>query len=306
LTRLSRRSEISEASAMAEGKKRDTTNQARRKGNVLMSSVFNLTFRVMVVLVTMLLLSPEATAAELEGLIEPYMVANIGSGVRGIIETVDVDRGEFVKKGQVVATLQSGIERATRKLAQARAENETSIKSKEAQLALVTRKEEQIEQLFREKVVPFGQMDEAKTSEILAELELQAASENKRIAELELQQATEVLKRLTIRSPINGVVVERFLSPGEFVEDKPILKIAQINPLNVEAIVPVELFGSIKVGMKAKVKPENPIGGDYMAEVKIVDNVIDAASGTFGVRLELPNKDYRLPAGIKCKIIFSD
>jgi len=291
---------------MTEGKKRDTTNQARGKGNVLMSSVFNLTFRVMVLLVTMLLLSPEATAAELEGLIEPYMVANIGSGVRGIIETVDVDRGEFVKKGQVVATLQSGIERATRKLAQARAEKETSIKSKEAQLALVTRKEEQIEKLFKEKVVPFGQMDEAKTSEILAELELQAASENKRIAELELQQATEVLKRLTIRSPINGVVVERFLSPGEFVEDKPILKIAQINPLNVEAIVPVELFGSIKVGMKAEVKPENPIGGDYMAEVKIVDNVIDAASGTFGVRLELPNKDYRLPAGIKCKIIFPD
>jgi membrane fusion protein (multidrug efflux system) len=56
--------------------------------------------------------------------------------------------------------------------------------------------------------------------------------------------------------------------------------------------------------MRAKVIPEAPIGGQYTAEVKIVDKVIDAASGTFGVRLELPNPNYRLPAGLKCKVIF--
>lgn len=60
----------------------------------------------------------------------------------------------------------------------------------------------------------------------------------------------------------------------------------------------------LKVGMRAKVIPEAPIGGQYTAEVKIVDKVIDAASGTFGVRLELPNPNYRLPAGLKCKVIF--
>ena len=52
--------------------------------------------------------------------------------------------------------------------------------------------------------------------------------------------------------------------------------------------------------------PEAPIGGQYTAEVKIVDRVIDAASGTFGVRLELPNPGYRLQAGLKCKVIFQD
>jgi len=58
--------------------------------------------------------------------------------------------------------------------------------------------------------------------------------------------------------------------------------------------------------MHAKVIPEAPIGGQYTAEVKIVDRVIDAASGTFGVRLELPNPGYRLQAGLKCKVIFQD
>jgi hypothetical protein len=58
------------------------------------------------------------------------------------------------------------------------------------------------------------------------------------------------------------------------------------------------------VGMRAQIIPEAPIGGKYTAIVKIVDRVLDAASGTFGVRLELPNPDNRLPAGIKCKVIF--
>jgi len=262
--------------------------------------------QAILLLLVVVLPSVEAKSAELDGLIEPYMVANVGSGVRGIIETVDVDRGDFVKKGQVVATLQSGVEKATKELARIRAETETIIKSKEAQLAFSERKKKRYEELYKKETIPYGEMDEAETSRMMAELELQEARDNKRLAELELLRTSEVLERLTIRSPITGVVVERFLSPGEFVEEQPIFKIAQIDPLNVEAIVPVELFGSIRVGMQAQVRPEAPVEGVYTAKVKIVDQVIDAASGTFGVRLELPNPKYKLPAGLKCKIIFPD
>jgi RND family efflux transporter MFP subunit len=262
--------------------------------------------RVILLLLAVLLPSVEAKSVELDGLIEPYMVTEVGSAVRGIIETVDVDRGDFVKKGEVVATLQSGVEKATMELARARAEVDAAIKSKETQLGFSDRKMKRYEELYKKETIPFGEMDEAETSKMLAELELQEARDNKRIAELELRRATEVLERMFIRSPIKGVVVERFLSPGEFVEEQPILKIAQIDPLNVEAIVPVEFFGSIQVGMQAEVLPEEPVGGIYTAKVKIVDQVIDAASGTFGVRLELPNPDYKLPAGLKCRVIFPD
>jgi membrane fusion protein (multidrug efflux system) len=120
---------------------------------------------------------------------------------------------------------------------------------------------------------------------------------------------------------------------GEYIEQEFILKLAQIDPLNVEVILPVTFFPSnelprsklrgisigihrscrsklrgiqpaeIKVGMDAMVVPEAPLGGQYVAKIKIVDSVIDAASGTFGVRLELPNPGNRLPAGLKCKVI---
>jgi len=250
------------------------------------------------------LVSTSADAIEVDGVIEPYMAVKVGSGVYGILETINVDRGDFVKKGQVLATLQSGVEKATMEAARARAEMEATIKAKQANLDFYTRKKLMNEELYKKQVLPFSQMDEVETNRILAEMQLQEALENKRLAELEYKRAVEIVNRMTICSPINGVVVERYLSPGEYIENQSVIKLAQIDPLNVEVIIPVTLFASIKVGMRAKVIPEAPVGGQYIAEVKIVDRVIDAASGTFGVRLELPNPNHRLPAGLKCKVIF--
>ena len=250
--------------------------------------------------------STVAHALEFDGVIEPYVLVKVGSGVAGIIETVDVERGDLVKKGQVVARLQSGVEKAAMEVARARAETEATIRAKQTQLDFSSRKRQRHEQLYKKEAMAFSQMDEADTGRAMAEMELKEAMENKRLAELEFRRAFEVVKRLTIHSAIDGVVVERFLSPGEYVEDQPILKLAQINPLNVEVILPVVRFPSIRVGMRAQVIPEEPIGGRYTAQVKIIDRVIDAASGTFGVRLELPNPEHRLPAGLKCKVIFPD
>jgi RND family efflux transporter MFP subunit len=257
------------------------------------------------ILVAVLLSIPTASeAAEFDGVIEPYMVVKVGSGVYGILETVDVDRGDFVKKGQALATLQSDVEKATMEVARARAEMEASMKAKQSNLDFYTRKKQMNEELYKKKVLPFGQMDEIETNRALAEMQLQEAVENKKLAELEYKRTVEAVKRMTIRSPVNGVVVERYLSPGEYIENQAVMKLAQIDPLNVEVIIPVTQYASVKAGMRAKVMPEDPVGGQYMAEVKIVDRVIDAASGTFGVRLELPNPNHRLPAGLKCKVIF--
>jgi multidrug efflux pump subunit AcrA (membrane-fusion protein) len=210
----------------------------------------------------------------------------------------------MVKKDQVLATLQSGVEKATVALARAKAEMEATIKAKQEALEFAERKLERNKDLYSQKALPDQQWDEVETQRLLAEHELTEALDNKQLARLELKRAIEVVERMNIRSPINGVVVERFLHPGEYVEDQPILKLAQIHPLNVEVILPVEMLGSVKAGMGATVKPEAPVSGFYAAKVKIVDKVVDAASGTFGVRLELPNPQYQLPPGLKCKVVF--
>lgn len=256
----------------------------------------------------LILNSPPDTYAEsvvLDGLIEPYLIVKIGSPVAGLLETVKVDRGDMITSGQVLATLQSGVERVTMELARARAEMDSSIKAKEAKYDFSLREQKRMEQLHGQTLVSLEALDETRTNSTLARSELEEAKDSKKIAEMELKRATEIVNRMTIYSPIEGVVMNRLLTSGEYVENQPILQLAQINPLNVEVFAPANMLGIIKVGMRADVYPEKSVGGVYKATVKVVDRVVDAASGTFGVRLELPNPKGKLPAGLKCKVSFS-
>ena len=249
--------------------------------------------------------APPARAQTLDCLINPYLVVSVSFANEGVLETVNVDRGDLVKDGQVLATLESSIEKATLALAAARARTEAAAKSTQVRFEFGFRKFQRTDEMYRKNLVPLKDLDEAETQKLLAEIGMLEEKENRELAELELARARAVLAQRTLRSPVTGVVTERLLSPGEFVKGTASGKLAQIHPLRVEAIAPVMLLGKIWVGMGARVLPEAPVGGGYPAVVAVVDRVVDAASGTFGVRLELPNPDYRLPAGLKCKVSFS-
>lgn len=247
---------------------------------------------------------PSLQPQGIDCVIEPHEVADVSIAIGGIVETVEVQRGDRVERGQVLAILESSVEKATVELARARAEARHLIRARGARAEYTRRRLERHKELLNKKAISYQDVDEAETDSILAQMELEQAVEEQRIARLELKRAQKSLALRTIRSPVRGVVVEVFITPGESVEDRPIVQIAQVDPLNVEAIAPVRLFGTVKRGMRAEVRPEDPIGGIHQARVSIVDQVIDAPSGTFGVRLELPNSQYTLPAGLRCRVYF--
>ncbi len=257
---------------------------------------------------TLLLLLPTLPAAaqvqELDCVIEPNVLVELSSRADGIIDRLFVERGDQVDAGQVVAKLDSRVEQAAVDQARARAAMMAEIHSHEINVAFGQRNEQRISELHAKKVVPVHDIDRVETETQIARYKLQQARDNKRLAELELNRAMEVLNLQTIHSPISGVVVDRYLNPGESVEDRPIARLAQIDPLRVEVVAPVELFGTIKTGQPATVLPESPVGGEYDSTVMTVDPVLDAGSGTFRIRLQLPNPDYRLTSGLRCKIQF--
>jgi RND family efflux transporter MFP subunit len=241
---------------------------------------------------------------ELDCVIEPHIVVDLSSRTDGIVESIEVDRGDLVQENQVVVQLESGVERAAVEYARAAANAESDLQSSEVRMTFAERRRDRLEVLYREQALSPDQMDEMETEAILTALEHDQAAERQRLAQLELHQTLEVLERHTVRSPITGVVVQRFLAPGESVEEKPIIRLAQVDPLRVEVIVPVSYFGAIQAGQQAVVMPERPMQNPYRAEVTLVDRVADAASGTYRVRLSLPNPDHSLPSGLKCMVRF--
>jgi membrane fusion protein, multidrug efflux system len=229
----------------------------------------------------LLLLLPVTGFAQTDGryecLMEPAIELALSSPVAGVIESIRVDRGSVVERGQTLVQLQATVEAATVELAKAK-------------LEFGQRKVARTEELFRENFTSEYSVDEAVTET--------------RLAEVELAQANTILGQKTLRSPINGIVVERKSQVGEFVANDEILILAQLDPLHIEVIVPIAQLDSIHDGMLATVYPAQPVGGEYEAEVVTVDKVLDAASGTFGVRLSLPNPDGALPAGLRCMVEF--
>ena len=248
-----------------------------------------------------------ATYSDIPGVdcvINPYKVADIASPVAGVIDDLYVERSQQVNAGQVVAQLDAKVERASVALARYRAGIQSEIKLGQVNMTFDRLRSKRIKSLSEKQAISLENIDEAKREAGLSKWKLQQARELAEVRQLELQRAEEQLLQKSIKAPFDGFVLDTFKHRGEYVEDQTIMRLAQLNPLVIEAIVPMENFGKIKVGMDAEIVPEALSGEKLTGKVSIVDRIGDTASNTFGVRLVMPNPENRIPAGIKCVVKF--
>jgi len=237
-------------------------------------------------------------------LIEPYQVAEIGSQVIGIVESIKVERGDYVKKGQILAVLKSDVERASVDAAHARAEADANIRAAAASLEFDKQRLRRSEGLLQKNFISKQALDQVAAETKVSEQKLRQAQEQKRIAERELTVANAQASQHVIRSPFDGVIADRYMSVGERIEEKPLVKVAKIDQLRVQVVVPVAYYGKIDSNATAMVMPDFPDALVVMAQVSLIDKLIDAASNTFRVQLDLANPDLKLPAGLRCKADF--
>ncbi|MBF0097330.1 MAG: efflux RND transporter periplasmic adaptor subunit [Magnetococcales bacterium] len=216
-------------------------------------------------------------SGEVSCLIEPSVEVNVGSPADGTLEVVQVDRGDVVNRGQLLAKLDTAVQVAAANVLEAKA-------------AYGSRKFRRNEDLQKQQLISSQELDEIATEQ--------------RLAELELRERREQILLRSIISPIRGVIVDRYRHRGDLVKQEKIFRIAQLDPLHVETVVPASYFGRIHPEQSYEVTPQL-VGGRLKARVSTVDRVIDAASGTFRVRLLLPNPRYELPPGQRCSVNFN-
>ena len=222
--------------------------------------------------------APAPATRPFDCLIEPSLDVKLGSPVEGVIADILVDRGAAVRKGQALVRLNSQMEAAAVESARGRAE-------------FARRKAERNEELYKQQLISVQERDQLETEA--------------KLAELELREREAALRMRTIYSPIDGVVVDRLMSPGDQISRAggPILRLMRIDPLYVEVVAPASLFGRVRVGASLQVVPEGMAQQKpYVARVSVIDRVIDAASGTFRVRLELRNPNHAIPTGLRCRV----
>jgi len=247
-----------------------------------------------------------AHAQSLGCLITPSNVVELGSPSIGVIQKVYIDRGDVVIKGQLLAKLRGDVERATVNLATTRANAEAELQSATKAYDFSQRKLERTQDLFRKEFVSAQAVDQAVADAQAAEARKAQAKEQSQQSKKELAIAKAQLDTRTLRSPVDGVVVDLYRRTGERVEDRPILKIATLDPLHVEIVLPASLYGHVKLGMLVRLQPELAGMEALMGTVHVADRVIDPASNTFRVRVVLPNPDLAIPAGVRCQAQVGD
>ena len=213
------------------------------------------------------------TLSTLGCMLEPSKKVEVSSPVPGVLAVLEVRRGDQVVVGDTLFQLRAGVERAAVELARVRAD-------------FARRDAERNEELYADDLLSVHERDEIETDLLLARMELRLAEE-----ELALR---------TVSSPISGVVVDRLLDEGEYVNVDPVLRLATLNPLHIDLLLPSEYFGEISVGQVLEIIAAPALPEAREATVSTVDPLIDPASGTFRVQLTMSNPGNSIPAGLRC------
>lgn len=237
-------------------------------------------------------------------IVEPSISAELSTSVPGVLQEVNVEKGMFIKKGDLLARLKSDVELNNIAMAKIKSKFRAHLNSRKSNYNLAVNNLKRIDDLYARKLISKHEEEATKVAAEIAKFELDGVYENIKLAKAELKRAYSVLELRSIYSPLTGFVIEKYKTVGEYVDEEPVLKVMQIDPLYVELIAPISLFGEIKKGTEVDVLLEQPIGGKHKAIVTVVDPIIDAGSDTFGIRIELANPKNKIPVGLSCQVNF--
>ena len=239
-------------------------------------------------------------------LITPYHIYKLAMPTPGPLASVAVKRADVVKKGQVIAMLESVVEQSQVDAARVRANTDVVIRLKTAVYTAAAAKFERQRKLKAAAVTSEQSLEEAEAAAGVAKAEVEQAELDKKLAALELAKLEATLERRTLRAPAEGVVTSVELHAGEYADPtNPIATVTEIDPLTVDVYLPARAYPLIAMGMTAAITPQEPPGPPRDGLVITKDPQIDAASGLFLVQLQLPNPGGAIPAGVHCSVKFA-
>lgn len=238
-------------------------------------------------------------------LIGPNNVFKLSMAAAGTLASVAVERSDRIKKDQVIAQLESGVEQAQLAAAKARTQTDVIIHLKDVVRAATAVKLERMRTLRAENAATQQNVDDAESAAATALSEFEQAKLDKKLSALEVERLEANLQRRTLRAPANGVVTAVDLHPGEYADPATsVATITEIDPLKVAIYLPADAYPLVSVGMHALITPKETSSKPREAVVRVKDPQIDASSGLFLVQLRMPNPDGDIPAGISCGVEF--
>ena len=230
------------------------------------------------------------------GTLQPVDKVDVGTQVSGIVEEIHVDFNSVVKKGDLLAVLD------TKTLKEKVTQAQASLASAQADLKYAQTNYNRTQDLYKANAATQVALEDAENS-------LQRAETSLVNAEANLSQAGQNLKYAYITSPIDGVVLERAVEEGQTVASSfntpTLFAIARdLTKMQVEAAVDEADIGKVKEGQKVTFNVDAYSTDTFAGEVKQVriQPVVTSNVVTYTVIIEAPNPDLKLFPGMTANV----
>src|SRR5688572_7065366 len=228
----------------------------------------------------------------------------VASRAAGRVESVSVRLGDRVTRGQRIAKIEDfELQEQVKQQEAALEVSLATIRQREADLKLAETNAERSRNLFARQLLPKQTLDdtEARYQAAVAQLDLARAQTNQSTARLDELRIN--LQNTVIVSPVNGFVARRAVDPGAFVgQNAPVVDVVDIGRVRLVANIVEKDLTSMQTGDETQVEVDAFPGEMFMGRIARVAPVLDPATRTAPIEIEIPNPGFRLKPGMYARV----
>jgi RND family efflux transporter MFP subunit len=221
----------------------------------------------------------------ISGSLEPKLAANVRAEITGPVERTYVDEGQQVREGVLLAKISDTSIRDTYLSAR------SAVRTAESALQNAKRNAERASRLAKAGALPERDLETAVQNQTTAEGALADA-------QARLASAQKQLGNTEVRAPIDGIVSERQVAAGDLVQiGGAMFTIVDLRTLRLEATVPVEEIGRLRVGTPV----EFGVSGfdrRFTGKIERINPAVDPATRQVRIYVSIPNAEQSLVAGL--------
>jgi membrane fusion protein (multidrug efflux system) len=240
------------------------------------------------------------------GTVFPDRESKVGPKISGTVEMVFVEEGDHVEEGEFLAQLDQKDLVITERQCQATVKvAETQLKEAELKAENLRKEKNRLANLLGKKVISQQKYDEINTAYSMAVTGLEVIRAQILSARENLAMARQKLKDTRILAPFSGLIVERFINPGEYVTTMPpapLFLLMNIDAVKAEAGLPEAHLSRVAVGDPVDITVDAYPQNTFRGAISNINPTVDPLSRSFTLKVQIPNKDKRLKPGMFARV----
>jgi len=226
--------------------------------------------------------------------------------VSGRLQDVHVRLGDRVSRGQPIARIEDReILEQVKQSEGASSVSQATIRQREADLKLAQTNSVRTRSLFSRQLIPQQTLDDAEARDQAASAQLDLARAQYDQAKARLDELKINLANTVITSPVDGFVGRRSLDPGAWVTtNSAFVSVVDISVVRMIVNVVEKDLRRMNAGAPASVEVDAFPGETFPGKIARIAPVLDPATRTAQIEIEVPNRDARLKPGMYARVRF--